>query len=207
MLATGVVNAATFYPISGVSSSNSAEHFSLNNLIAGSGSGFDAADPHNALNGAGVGATRWVTNDPNGAGDYYGAAGAPVLIFDLGSDVSLSEISTWGYDVGNTNGAKDYSLRFATSADGTGGFGSSITYSPTFEAAFDDTTRDSEAFSQTVTARYVEMTITDNWRGFQGALAGGDRVGLGEVAFATPEPSSTALLGLGGLALILRRKK
>jgi hypothetical protein len=33
-----------------------------------------------------------------------------------------------------------------------------------------------------VLARYVEMTITDNWRDLQ-PLPGGDRVGLGEVAF------------------------
>ena len=36
-----------------------------------------------------------------------------------------------------------------------------------------------------------------------------DYVGLSEIRFssAVPEPTTTALLGLGGLALILRRRK
>ena len=106
-----------------------------------------------------------------------------MLILDLGTDRALSEISTWGYSDTNTNGAKDFSLRFATSSEGTGGFGNSISYNPSFEAAFPTASRDSNVFTQTVIARYVEMTITDNWRGFQGGTPGGDRVGLGEIAF------------------------
>ena len=119
----------------------------------------------------------------------------------------LTEISTWGYADTNTNGAKDITLRFATDAEGTGGFGTSITYNPTFEAGFNYGPRDSNPFSQAVTARYVEMTIPDNWQGFQGGTPGGDRVGLGEVAFEQiPEPSS-ALLGLLGLSFLMRRKR
>ncbi len=75
-------------------------------------------------------------------------------------------------------------------------------YSPVFTAGFDESARDSHPFTQAVTARYVEMTITDNWRGFQGGTPGGDRVGLGEIAFedAIPPPDPridiTASLGL-----------
>ena len=46
--------------------------------------------------------------------------------------------------------------------------------------------------------------------GSEGGTAGprGSFLGASEIrAYATPEPSSTALLGLGGLALILRRRK
>ncbi|MGI9244390.1 MAG: CotH kinase family protein, partial [Verrucomicrobiales bacterium] len=64
----------------------------------------------------------------------------------------------------------------------------SISYSPEFEAAHAASDRDSHQFSQSVTARYVEMTISDNWRGFQGGTPGGDRVGLGEVAFEDSVP-------------------
>lgn len=199
-------NAAIFYNISGVTS-NTVDFFPLAQLIAGSGAGYDASAPHDQAAGT-ADARTWVTNDPNGPGDYFGAAAAPVIIFDLGSDVLLTEISTWNYDTGNTNGAKDFSLRFATSSEGTGGFGTSITYNPSFEAAFDPTPRDSNVFGQSVTAQYVEMTITDNWGGFQGALAGGDRVGLGEVAFEqVPEPSSALLAFSAGSLMLLRRKR
>ena len=195
--------AATFYTISSVTNTNSSNFFAKDNLIQGSGVGFDSAAPHNQLGGGG-GSFTWVTDAPGA--DYYDFLPAPILWFDLGSDVTLSEISTWGYADTNTNGAKDFSLRFATSAEGTGGFGATITYNPTFEAAFNYAPRDSNVFSQNVTARYVEMTITDNWRGFQGGTPGGDRVGLGEVAFEIPEPSS-ALLGLLGCAVLLRRRR
>jgi len=46
-----------------------------------------------------------------------------------------------------------------------------------------------------------KVEVTDN----QGGI---DRVALGEVKFiAVPEPSSAALIGLGGIVLILRRRK
>lgn len=203
-------HAATFYTIAGVTTANvNSNFYPASNMIQGSGVGFDAAAPHNQL-GTDVQSPTftWVTDNRNAANDYYNVGGTiPILTFDLGSDVLLSEISTWGYADGNTNGAKDFSLRFATSAEGTGGFGTSITYNPAFETTFATAPRDSNVFSQNVTARYVQMTITDNWRGFQGPIAGGDRVGLGEVAFATiPEPS-TALLGCAALGLLLRRRR
>jgi hypothetical protein len=169
--------AAEFHPIASVTTTNTVNFFVKENLIEGAGVGFDAAEPHNRTSGL-----TWVTDAPNA--DYFVAKPAPILWFDLGADVVLSEISTWGYADTNTNGAKDFSLRFATSAEGTTGFGTSITYNPIFEATFATAPRDSNVFSQNVTARYVEMTITDNWRGFQGGTPGGDRVGLGEVAFA-----------------------
>ena len=34
-----------------------------------------------------------------------------------------------------------------------------------------------------VSARYIEMTVTTNWGGLVDEIAGGDRVGFGEVAF------------------------
>lgn len=177
----------TFHPITAVLT-NTENFYPAENLIAGSGVGFDNLFPH-AASGANPPASTWVTNNPNGAGDYYdNATPAPVIIFDLGANVPIAQINTWGYQGGNTNGAKDYTLRFATEAEGGNpelgdeNFGNSITYQPTFEAAFSPTERDIEVFEQAVLARYVEMTITDNWRDQQ-PLPGGDRVGLGEVAF------------------------
>lgn len=201
--------AAVFYSPVNVTSANSTVYttYVLSNLYQGPGTGFDAAEPHNAL-GAGGAAYNWVTIAPDPVVDYYNVYPAPVLIIDLGQNRTLSEISIWGYSSGNTNGVKDFSLRFATEAEGAAGFGTSITYQPAFEALFDPALRDSNLFSQTVNARYVEMTITDNWAGFQGATPGGDRVGMGEIAFAAvPEPAAAGLAGMAGLLALGRRRR
>lgn len=186
---------AEFHSISSISVSTSgADLYPVSNLIQGPGSGFSAAEPHDVL---GEGSTHtWVTNAPNGGNGDYFANGFPdpVLVIDLGENRALGEISTWGYSNGNTNGGKDFTLRFATSAEGSGGFGTSISYAPEFEAAFSADLRDSHDFVQTVTARFVEITFTDNWQDFQGGTPGGDRVGLGEIAFEVVAPAIDPLL-------------
>lgn len=206
-------HAADFYTISSVSASTAAtDLWPASNLIQGPGVGFAADAPHDKTSGAAEG--NWVTDACGFPCDYLGTFPPPVLTFDLGSDVLLTEISTWGYAATNSNGASEYSLRFATDAEGTAGFGTSISYSPVFTATNDDVVRQSNAFSEAVTARYVEMTLTDNFfiapgDGSGGELAGGDRIGLGEVAFAVvPEPGSMTMIVLGSLALLgLRRRR
>jgi hypothetical protein len=129
----------------------------------------------------------------------------------------LAEISVWGYSTINANGVSEFSLKFATEADSPAGFGTSIGFNPTYFPIFDDTQRQSFAFGQTVSARYVEFTAKDNFftspgDGSGGGLAGGDRVGLGEIAFSVSEipiPAAVWLFGSGLLGLIgmARRKK
>ena len=157
-----------------------------------------------------------MTADPGGfPSDYIEAAGAPVLVFDLGADVDLTEISVWNYSDGNTNGASEISVEFATEADGDAGFGTSIMLNPVLPVAFDATPRQSLPFGETVTARYVQVTVTDNYFDPPGdgtgmnPLAGGDRVGLREVAFAViPEPTSAAIaLGALGVIALGRRSR
>jgi hypothetical protein len=171
--------AGVFHNITSVTSTTSAtDLFIVDNLIEGSGVGFDVNPPHDRTSGS-----TWVTNAPNGGvADYFDPLPdpAPVFVFDLGADVELQEISVWGYSDTNGNGAKQFSLRFATEAEGTTGFGTSITYNPTFAATLPATPRQSSLFPDMVTARYVELTPEDN---FFEDLTGGDRVGLGEVAF------------------------
>ena len=63
-----------------------------------------------------------------------------------------------------------------------------------------------------VTARYVQMTVTDNHVGTAGITGGGDRVGIGELRFdtsAVPEPTAFCLttLSLLGLAVVRRRRR
>ena len=136
--------------------------------------------------------------------------GIPVISLDLGEDRLLSEISVWGYASSNTNGVSEFSLNFATGAEGAGG--GSATAGPFFTTgdlttgANDDTARQSFALSP-VTARYVEFVATDNFfvapgDGSGGENPGGDRVGLGEIAFAIPEPASIIML-LSALAALI----
>ncbi len=212
-----VSSAADFYPIDSITSSTSADDlFAAANLISGPGAGFDAAEPHNQIITAGE-TSLWVTAAYGFPRDYIEMDGTPVLTLDLGADVDLGSISTWGYSDGNANGVKEFKLRFATSAEGTAGFGTSIAYNPTFTMDYPTAPMQVNAFSETVTARYVEFTATDNFflapgDGSTGGLPGGDRVGLGEIAFPVPvpEPSSLALLSVvavGGLVVLRRRAK
>ena len=118
LLLSTAVGAADFHPITSATTSTSNDLWAVSNLIQGPGSGFNSAQPHTA-NGTGSG-YAWVTEAPNGGTEDYYANGVsdPVLVFDLGSNRQLNEISTWGYADTNTNGAKDFTLQFATSAEG-----------------------------------------------------------------------------------------
>ena len=195
--AATLAQAATFITPVSVTSPNSTAFFAINNLIQGPGVGYQATEPYDGIPGQ-----TWVTNDPGGyPSDYIAVAGAPILIFDLGADYLLTEISTWGYTTTNDNGVSAFDLRFATEAQGPGNFGSPQTG---FTASKSDITRDSHALTP-VLARYVEFTATDNYFVAPGTT-GGDRVGLGEVAFAVPEPSTALLGGLAFLGLLRRRR-
>jgi len=214
VLATTGLQALEFHPIADVQSSTAANDlWPASNLIQGPGVGFDANSPNDKLVGGAAG--NWVTDAPGGfPSDYITAAGSPVLVFDLGQDQSLSEISVWGYASSNANGVSEFSLLFATDSDGLGGFGSSVSYNPVFGGLTnDDTARQSFSFQQTTMARYVQFTALDNFfvapgDGSGGETPGGDRVGLGEVAFlkssvSVPESASTLMLfGLAGLGLL-----
>lgn len=193
------VGAAEFHPISSISTSTSSDLWPVSNLIQGPGSGFTASEPHSQL-GSGS-SSRWVTDAPGGfPSDFIEQSGKPVLVLDLGSAQALNEISVWGYSTTNANGVSHFSLRFATSAEGTAGFGTSITYHPSFEASIDDAARQSFPFAETVIARYVELTCDDNFfsNGGNGPPGGGDRVGLGEIAFEDSLPNPNPIIDVAG---------
>jgi hypothetical protein len=182
-----------FYPISSVTSNTTNDFFALPNLIQGPGVGFTADEPHQAIGGTGPGSS-WVTQAvvPN----YYNGFPAPVIRLDLGQDRALTEISTWGYSNTNANGVRDFTLRFATAADGPLGYGSSIGFNPGYTMSVDALARQSFAFGQTVNARYVEFTAVNNYLGL--GLPGGDRVGMNEIAFESPAPPPPPLpMGTG----------
>ena len=210
--------ATIFHPISAIESNTLNDLSPAEHLIQGAGVAFDANEPHDQI-AVGLFTDLWVTAaDAGFPADYIAEVGMPVLTIDLGLDVLLSEISVWGYTDTNANGVAEFSLRFATEADTVAGFGTSIGFNPTYLPANDLVPRQSFAFGQTVSARYVEFTVIDNFfvapgDGSTGAVPGGDRVGLGEIAFAQqasaiPEPGSIALfsLGLAGLGFARRKK-
>ncbi|MGJ8695237.1 MAG: hypothetical protein ACSHYF_02905 [Verrucomicrobiaceae bacterium] len=193
------LSAATFHPIASISSSTAptpnADPVGADRLIHGAGVGFDGAPPHNAIHGASIWDSVWFTAACGFPCDYYDTLPTPVLTLDLGQDRDLNEISIWGFVQANANGGKRASLRFATQNDGAANMGTSITFNPAFSLNNDELLRQSFAFGQIITARFVEVTITDNFfqfpgDGSQGETPGGDRVGLGEIAFAVPEISN-----------------
>lgn len=210
---TAMAQAEDFHSISSIKSSTAgSDLWPASNLIQGPGVGFDAGGTNDKLLGGPEG--NWVTDAPAGfPSDYIDKVGKPVLTLDLGANRSLGEISVWGYTASNANGVSAFSLKFATEAEGEAGFGTSISYAPMFSGLVNsDNARQSFLFAQSVTARYVQFTAEDNFfagdgTGAGGLTAGGDRVGLGEIAFSTiPEASPMALASLGGLMLLgLRR--
>ena len=198
--------AADFYPISGVTvETEDSDLWPISNLIQGPDVGFDANEPHDKIVGGAEG--NWVTAaDAGFPADYIEEVAQPVIQFDLGEDRTLKEISVWGYASTNTNGTSRFSLRFATDAEGGNdgilgsvNYGQSVTYNPTFNISNENTDiQQYNLFDQEVVARYVEFTNVDNhyvspgdgstpdqelpaWILTNGP--GGDRVGLGEVAF------------------------
>lgn len=168
----------------------------------------------------------WVTNASTA--DYFatgvGATSPPSVVFDLGTDTAISNIILWQYqndgggvaNVGNHTRTLD--LRFNTAAEGAGAFlgsATTLTMLPVVDGDGLGNGNDlnginsAQTFSLSGVARYVQLTVTDNYRNFQGITAGGDRAGLGEVRFfgeAIPEPGSLSLLLLAGGAAMRRRR-
>ncbi|MBL7223411.1 MAG: discoidin domain-containing protein, partial [Candidatus Brocadiae bacterium] len=135
----------------------------------------------------------WVTEA--GGADYFAGwpSGQPTLVMDMGADVQINSAAFWNYAVNHGNSTSQFSLLFGTSAEGPLGVGKSIAYQPTFNPAVGGpTVQENLPFTTPVTARYVQMTVTDN---FAGSYGGGDRVGFADIQFdvtAVPAVTSTA---------------
>ena len=163
----------------------------------------------------------YVTND-NGV-DYFEAGPnpvlTPVLVFDLGRDVALTDIVLWQYQNNGGNGSASqgnalfsFDVRINSSADGSGTFAGAATSLEAQTVGFDlNGVNSAQQLSFSGTGRFIQFTLIDNHRGVEDVNSGGDRVGLGEVRFngiaAVPEPSSVAFLSLGVFGLFIRRRQ
>jgi len=154
---------------------------------------------------------------PGGAGSNEFATvssthAQPVLVIDLGGNASggnvgMNSAAFWNYAYRQADGTATFSLKFATAAEGTGGFGTSITYNPTFNPAaiaydYAAPTQQNFAFSQTVAARYVELTLLTSYTGA--------RTGMSEIQFnqvPIPEPASLGLAGIGTMTMLMARRR
>jgi hypothetical protein len=128
--------------------------------------------------------------------------------FDLGGSFNVTDAYIWQTTFSSTGRqTKTFDIEYST--DGTNYFVASADQqlgqvTPTLTVG---STAETFNFSS-VTASWMRIAIDDTYENSGGAKNW--LGGLGEVRFegtAVPEPTTTALLGLGGLALILRRRK
>ena len=169
-----------------------------------------------------AGNTNGVLYTPNSHNNKMGW-----VIFDLGSSQAMDEIHMWNVRNGSTTQVRNYTIHFADTALNLPGNSNVADYAFTGAngwSAFTSTTmaatqgngNGAEAIHDVSgnSARYIGLEIltnNGNYTPHQTNPTATGRVGLAEFAVtqgaAVPEPSSTALLGLGALALILRRRK
>jgi len=145
------------------------------------------------------------------AGRYLGGGGFTVVL-DLGGTYNIETVNLWNYGERwqgvyyNDRGVQDFRLEFSTDGGATYGNPELLIASKAPEGATSGQVfYDGETFDITDQAgvTHVKFIAISNY--------GGGYKGFSEINFTgtvvVPEPSSAALLGLGGLALILRRRK
>ena len=153
------------------------------------GSGLSSPVPSGSTLAAALAATHtfgstgeresWTTRSSLPSTDYYSASPMPVFVWDLGQDTPLDAIVLWQY--GNSGGvldsdgnaARTFLLRFNTAAEGTS-FAGPSEFSGTMTRVWaTGGINGAQAFPLGgVTARYVELTVSDNYFGTGGTIGG-----------------------------------
>lgn len=200
-----------------VSGSFDATHFQVNSgstINLNSGSSFDmtqTSGPNNGTAGNGP-VISGTLNISGGTHDFEERLAGAGLIQVIGNDATISFHQMGGY-------SGDFGFQFdsdgVSTITGQGGF-------PWFDIGSSEVTVDGSAYSLASDATFDLLNSIDSAGNFTGSQAvsgfahyydvtfeqvieGGRRIE--RLVVMAPEPSSTALLGLGGLALMLRRKR
>ena len=171
--------------------------------------GLSSRDIDKAIDGSGlsgVGDILTQTHSINSSGsDYFLGAIGTTLTFDLvvASTVDAVELWTYARTGEDLRGMQSFDISFST--DG-------INYSPTIAISGVAMGLGTDPSTGVQTLDFASQTSVTNIRidNITTFDTGGniDYIGISEIRFsAVPEPSTTALLGLCGLALILRRRK
>jgi len=200
-----------------VSGSFDATHFQVNSgstINLNSGSSFDMTQTSGSNNGT-AGNSPVISGTLNisgGTHDFEERLAGAGLIQVIGNDATISFHQMGGY-------LGDFGFQFdsdgVSTITGQGGF-------PWFDIGSSEVTVDGSAYSLASDATFDLLNSTSAAGSFTGSQAisgfahyydvtfeqvieGGRRIE--RLVVMAPEPSSTALLGLGGLALMLRRKR
>lgn len=140
-----------------------------------------------------------------GLGAEFTSGGYSVILYLGGTDVQGENTEI---EVGaNINGGTDQWIRHVRSTQGTFTGYNSETFADEATAQASSTNSNYIVFSGLTESSFDINVLKDSSSTAAWSRAGIKGIQLVSTPVAVPEPSSTALLGLGGIALILRRRK
>jgi hypothetical protein len=149
----------------------------------------------------------YASTDPGGYSDFFaslpGGDTDVDIVYDLtgGGDLDIGGVIFWQYENDGSgasqvgNHARTIEIRINTEAQGSATFSGATTIASLLPVTDGDMDPDNDldgvnmaqffVVDSLENGRYIQLSITDNYIGFQGIDTGGDRVGLGEVRFST----------------------
>ena len=207
-LVATTVSGAVIVPVTANASSEKSDSLATF-LIDGSGLFTSTTEltPDNSLTGIHYDNSNNTSSTADRSWVWDGIISEQWVEFDLGGSFNVTDAYIWQTTFGTT-GRQTRTFDIEYSTDGTNySVASPDQLLGQVTTLTNGSTAETFNFSS-VTASWMRIGIDGTYEN-----TGGGRSwlgGLGEVRFegtAVPEPSTTALLGLGGLALILRRRK